>query len=225
MFVLILHSTNFQTYNNNNSSRSPLNMFTTVQRLLTAGRVTKLVDARDDRELVILRSNCGGSLSDNIDGISALLAPARETIRAGGKPSPSRWSTRRSAGCATSGLRRSRCAGTLSRTATSARTMRRARPAVRGREGASARGARAAMLACHEAPSMAGHTLVSFALELSVYACMCVYMYTCHMSCACVCMYALSIVRSFARKLSAVITPLPGAGGYGGRGVGSAPQG
>ena len=80
------------------------------------------------------------------------------------------------AGCATSGLRRSRCAGTLSRTATSARTMRRARPAVRGREGASARGARAAMLACHEAPSMAGHTLVSFALELSVYACMCVYM-------------------------------------------------
>ena len=26
-------------------------MFTTVQRLLTAGRVTKLVDARDDREL------------------------------------------------------------------------------------------------------------------------------------------------------------------------------
>ena len=33
------------------SSRSPLNMFTTVQRLLTAGRVTKLVDARDDREL------------------------------------------------------------------------------------------------------------------------------------------------------------------------------
>ena len=61
------------------------------------------------------------------------------------------------------------------RTATSARTMRRARPAVRGREGASARGARAAMLACHEAPSMAGHTLVSFALELSVYACMCVH--------------------------------------------------
>ena len=51
-------------------------MFTTVQRLLTAGRVTKLVDARDDRELVILRSNCDGSLSDNIDGISALLAPA-----------------------------------------------------------------------------------------------------------------------------------------------------
>ena len=90
MFVLILHSTNFQTYNNNNSSRSPLNMFTTVQRLLTAGRVTKLVDARDDRgELVILRSNCDGSLSDNIDGISALLAPARETIRAGGKPSAS----------------------------------------------------------------------------------------------------------------------------------------
>ena len=85
MFVLILHSTNFQTYNNNNSSRSPLNMFATVQRLLTAGRVTK----RDDRELVILRSNCGGSLSDNIDGISALLAPARETIRAGGKPSAS----------------------------------------------------------------------------------------------------------------------------------------
>ena len=69
------------------------------------------------------------------------------------------------------------------------------------------------MLACHEAPSMAGHTLVSFALELSVYACMCV------------CMYALSIVRSFARKLSAVITPFPGAGGYGGMGVGSAPQG
>ena len=89
MFVLTLHSKNFQTYNNNNSSRSPLNMFTTVQRLLTAGRVTKLVDARDDRELVILRSNCGGSLSDNIDGISALLAPARETIRAGGKPSAS----------------------------------------------------------------------------------------------------------------------------------------
>ena len=59
------------------------------------------------------------------------------------------------------------------------------------------------MLACHEAPSMAGHTLVSFALELSVYACMCV------------CMYALSIVRSFARKLSAVITPFPGAGGMG----------
>ena len=56
-------------------------MFTTVQRLLTAGRVTKLVDARDDRELVILRSNCGGSLSDNIDGISALLAPAREDER------------------------------------------------------------------------------------------------------------------------------------------------
>ena len=110
---------------------------------------------------------------------------------------PSRWSTQRSAGCATSGLRRSRCAETLSRTATSARTMRRARPAVRGREGASARGARTAMLACHEAPSMAGHTLVSFALELSVYACMCVYI---------VCMYALSIVRSFARKLSAVIT-------------------
>ena len=42
------------------------------------------------------------------------------------------------------------------------------------------------MLACHEAPSMAGHTLVSFALELSVYACMCVYMYTCHVHvCAC----------------------------------------
>ena len=48
------------------------------------------------------------------------------------------------------------------------------RPGARGRK--RARGARAAMLACHEAPSMAGHTLVSFALELSVYACMCVYM-------------------------------------------------
>ena len=33
-----------------------------------------------------------------------------------------------------------------------------------------------------------------------------------HVHVACVCMYALSIVRSFARKLSAVITPFPGAG-------------
>ena len=66
------------------------------------------------------------------------------------------------------------------------------RPGARGRKRARREGS----YACHEAPSMAGHTLVSFALELSVYACMC----------------ALSIVRSFAQKFSAVITPFTGLG-------------
>ena len=69
------------------------------------------------------------------------------------------------------------------------------------------------MLACHEAPSMAGHTLVSFALEPSVYACMCV-----------LCVHARTFDRpQFCWKLSAVIPPFPGPGGvWGGRSRGSA---
>ena len=76
------------------------------------------------------------------------------------------------------------------------------------------------MLACHEAPSMAGHTLVSFALELSVYACMCV---------SCV-MFMCVHVRTFDRpqfcsEIVRCYHLFPGDGGYGGMGVGSAPQG
>ena len=74
------------------------------------------------------------------------------------------------------------------------------------------------MLACHEAPSMAGHTLVSFALELSVYACMCVYLY--------LCVHVRTFDRpQFCSEIVRCYHPFPGGGGYGGMGVGSAPQG
>ena len=61
------------------------------------------------------------------------------------------------------------------------------------------------MLACHEAPSMAGHTLVSFALELSVYACMCV-----------LCVHARTFDRpQFCSEIVRCYHPFPGAGGDG----------
>ena len=58
---------------------------------------------------------------------------------------------------------------------------------------------------------MAGHTLVSFALELSVYARMCVHVRTFDRP-----QFCSEIVRCYH--------PFPGGGGYGGMGVGSAPQ-
>ena len=70
----------------------------------------------------------------------------------------------------------------------------------------------ASMSRRHEAPSMAGHTLVSFALELSVYARMCVHVRTFDRP-----QFCSEIVRCYH--------PFPGGGGYGGMGVGSAPQG
>ena len=66
-----------------------MGVFDHLHTMLTAGRVTQLVISQDaagaapPAELAVIRSSCGGTLSERITQLETMLSPHREAIRAG----------------------------------------------------------------------------------------------------------------------------------------------